>query len=206
VKAKRKGPKGPFLITEIMMLQDKILDYQILADACKFYRFREYEQIEVPWIVCADFAQLTMPESAVPFVLNDGAYLVGSAEQGFVQMALLNQLDYGKFYFSVSPCFRNEKRDDTHSTWFMKVELFHKSTTHAAASNAAMYMMDHAIQFFRKAGVIELQTARVDTGIDIMADSLEIGSYGVRQISDFYVAFGTGAALPRLQLAIEASA
>lgn len=185
------------------MLQDKIIDYTLLADACKFYSFNDYTQVEVPWIVDSTIAGLTMPNNAVPFVMKDGSYLVGSAEQGFIQQTLLGNLDFGKYYFSVSPCFRNEKNDDTHSTWFMKLELFYASMNRVSISDAPWCMLQDASRFFEKMGVRDVTTVNVDTGLDLMSGDLEIGSYGFRRIGDLYIAFGTGAALPRLQLAIE---
>lgn len=187
------------------MLQDKPIDYRLLAKACQFYSRKGYRQVEVPWIVDGEFSRMTSPtgEDGNAFVLKDSRHMVCSAEQGFIEEAYWGKLDTGVKYFSVSPCFRNETIDETHSKWFVKLELFAISNSQAGASELCWNMIDAAEAYFKKCGVKDIQLIRTSIGFDIESRDLEIGSYGTRKLQDYYAAYGTGAALPRLQVAIE---
>jgi hypothetical protein len=192
---------------EITMLQEKLIDYRLLADACQFYRGEGYVQREVPWIVDAEFSRMTspLPGDGFSFVLQDKRHLVASAEQGFVELALSENSDftYNGRYFAVSPCFRDEPHDETHSKWFMKLELFSVHSKEAQAYQSSFKMADQARLFAIAQGCVDTWTQRTDIGYDLMVGDLEIGSYGIRKIGEYYIAYGTGAALPRLSVAIE---
>ena len=55
--------------------------------------------------------------------------LIASGEQGFLYLGLKEYLAPGK-YVTLTPCFRNESYDLTHSKNFMKVELIHYQPKH----------------------------------------------------------------------------
>jgi hypothetical protein len=185
------------------MLQDKKIDYRLLASACEFYEARGYEQIEVPWVISPDISIMTSPTGTLrgAFVLSDGRTLVCSAEHGFVDKTLKDELVPDKFYYSVSPCFRDEILDATHSKWFMKLELFFVTKKPLASGYAVLQMVKDAYSFFSYSGVNNVKKEATEIGIDLMAGDLEIGSYGTRVIGDYTIAYGTGAALPRLSVA-----
>lgn len=186
------------------MLQTKLIDYPLLARACQFYESRGYKQIEVPWIVEGEVSRMTSPTGTdgVAFILQDSRHLVCSAEHGFIDMFLHGGLEIHQKYYSVSPCFRDEEHDDTHSKWFMKLELFVACERRAGAVLYYDGFIKGARTLFREEGV-ETETIETAIGLDLMAGDLEVGSYGLRKINNSYVAYGTGLALPRLSLAQE---
>jgi hypothetical protein len=124
----------------------------------------------------------------------------------------------------VSPCFRGDTPDSTHSNWFMKLELFavvdavEWGSHHLEeefildASKLFKYLLAESVgdwAALQRHGVGIFSTC-TDIGVDIMArlgqdgaEELELGSYGVREIDGNVIAYGTGVALPRLSLAIE---
>ena len=200
------------------MLRDKLIDYSILSKACKHYSDKGYEQIEVPWIVPDYVAASTFTgEVDTSYHFSDGMALVGSAEQGFVKLMLDDKLEVNKKYFSVSPCFRGDTPDRTHSNWFMKLELFAVVDELRFGSHSLedRFIMD-ALALFKNVGLtggngVGLFSSCTEIGFDVMArignergaEELELGSYGVREIDGKYLVYGTGVALPRLSLALE---
>lgn len=200
-----------------MLLQNRLIDFKLLANACAFYSAHGYSQIEVPWIVNPMVSMSTFegsPESDIAFKLDSGHSLVCSAEQGFVSLMLDDKLTDNTKYFSISPCFRNERMDDTHSKWFIKLELFAYSTNNAKFDET---FKSDALKFFGSCGLnrstgASLKSVDTSEGTDIYAELkrhdgfyIEIGSYGVRDIEGYTVSYGTGAALPRLSAVIEES-
>lgn len=183
-----------------MKLQSKPIDYTLLGEACNYYKGLGYKQIETPWIVSPEANGKTYEgETDYAFALKDDRELVCSAEQGFVQMWMDGNLKLDKMYFSVSPCFRNEVNDATHSKWFMKLELCKFSH---CASEFGLLLSD-AHSFFDDVGHVVAQVVPGNS-LDLMAGDLEIGSYGSREMSKgLYLNYGTGLALPRFTLAQE---
>lgn len=92
-----------------------------------------YEQIEVPWIVDEKIDEITRPnDKRTIFVKkkkrnNNGTMFLGhmcaSGEQGLIQLALEGSLKENNPYVTVTPCFRDDKEDELHSSDFLKVEL-----------------------------------------------------------------------------------
>lgn len=189
------------------MLQDRTIEYSLLARVCEYYQRDGYTQREVPWIVDGSVSRSTspLPGNGFSFVLEDSRHLVASAEHGFVQRLMEGSLDFGRKYFAVSPCFRDEAHDATHCKWFMKLELFACHISEAIAYKTAHDMLASAKTFAISQGCIDLWHQKTDIGYDLMCGDLEIGSYGIRAFDNCYAAYGTGAALPRLSLAIDGS-
>ena len=198
-----------------MLSQDTPINYDLLAKATQFYRGYRFKQIEVPWLVDSDSSMRTAPSKDVCFVVRDGRHLVGSAEQGFIELSLeklvgygqRDKIELGQNYFAVSPCFRNEKLDDTHSKWFMKLELYSLHDTQIAADVASNNFLTLARDFFWEVAARNADIEKTDTGFDLSLGGLEVGSYGTRVLKtiwgDGYAAYGTGIALPRFQIALE---
>lgn len=174
-----------------------------LSEAIDFYVGRGYTYIEVPWIVSPNATGATIPEGEgrKATSLADGRHLVGSAEQGFVQMMMDGKLPAGK-YVTLTPCFRDEPEITAlHRPHFMKVELIY-----IPADGDQLYHLDEdaitqdARDFFVRCG---LGVWRHDDsqGIDLMcyrlAPSMELGSYGIRTHGSFRWVYGTGCAEPR---------
>ena len=97
-----------------------MIDYELLNKALKYYAKVGFKQIEVPWRVSAEAINLTFNNNLS--FKSDNKFLIGSAEQGFLELYLRNKLTSNQL-MSVSPCFRNEIEDDLHQQEFMKLEL-----------------------------------------------------------------------------------
>lgn len=186
-----------------MLLQYKQIDYKLLAEACRYYNNIEYNQIESPWIIEEKYSLITSPDGSrgVAYALDNGQHLICSSEQGMLQMTFNNTLRSGLKYFSVSPCFRDEPLDDSHSKWFMKLELFAICTTENGAKVLSTRFSSDASTFFKRYKVKHkiIQTLIGEDIID--SNGLELGSYGIRKYDDFCTVYGTGLALPRFSVA-----
>lgn len=169
-----------------------IIDWQRLADAEAHYTSAGYRPTHVPWIVSRKAYRETAPGDKL-HMQTVGGYLVGSAEQSFIQL-LLDGRSPGKSQ-ALTPCFRwEEEYDDLHHPYFMKLELF---SPHFAKYDLNT-MINDAIAFFDR------YTSPVVTPTDIGYDltdlrtGIELGSYGVREASGRRFVYGTGLAEPRL--------
>lgn len=198
------------------------IDLSRLVSAQKLYESEGFESVHVPWVVewsaiaatCSDF-RLVQPVRQA-----DGSerYLVGSAEQSFLQIMLDQQagrshpnaprLRYGERYQATTPCFRLENEDESHFPYFMKVELFMP----IAGTCREEVVLDMADIFAATAHKVmeallpyhEEFAAKIvptEEGSDIIHGELELGSYGIRRNDDFWWVYGTGLALPRFDLA-----
>lgn len=104
------------------------INYAMIASAINFYNRMGYQYIEVPWFIPANMIQKAPTSNS--FLLTKGQFidstvsLVGSAEQSFLYLAQINRLLPNVKYVAITPCFREDKRDETHQPYFMKLELF----------------------------------------------------------------------------------
>jgi seryl-tRNA synthetase len=175
-------------------MERPLIDYSLLADAVAYYAHLGYRQVEVPWIVgsAACFATLPVGKSDCVMRVED-QYLVGSAEQGFLEI----ELTPGR-YLAVSPCFRRDTVDELHQQTFMKVELHQTDNI----SNEALHgMIEKARAFFRRCvGPLDIQLVGTPEGWDIEVEGVEVGSYGRRTHGDRTWLYGTALALPRLSI------
>lgn len=169
-----------------------------LVDAIGHYKRCGYEYVEVPWAVSEQTAFMTMPKDATPIyweLNNERKILVGSAEQGFLEIR--DTLKPNQLYCSVSPCFRGEKsvQPGFRQLTFMKVELFCLTED----KNIMFIMMRDALRFFYvKTRLEQLKTSNINADqCDIELKGKEIGSYGVRKVKNVSWAYGTGLAEPR---------
>lgn len=138
-----------------------------------------------------------MPKEVEPLRLvhNDKKVLIGSAEQGFLYLISKGFLASG-CYQSISPCFRNDSHDESHSKFFMKNELI------AYGSIERDYIecvVRDAYDFLSNNSSKKLEI--VSTGDDsfdiVTSEGIEIGSYGYRECSFAQWVYGTGIAEPR---------
>lgn len=184
-------------------LNSNIIDYQLLYHAIKYFAKKGFTQIETPWRVSEKAINATF-KSDDAFKCDD-KFLVGSAEQGFLELRLQNKISFGSF-MSVSPCFRNETPDYYHQQEFMKLELIHISD-HILDKNSKVYTMfrEMVINFIRKelkingSEIALLETTDINSiySEDIIIHGIEYGSYGIREFNSLYYIYGTGIALPR---------
>lgn len=182
------------------------IDYEVLASACKFYSYYGYSQIETPWLVSEKSALATALDDSRggTYVTDDGQHLVYSAEQGFVQMVLSGQLEPGKNYFSLSPCFRSGVPGGTHSKTFVELGLFSyfNNNRKDLASQAVNQFVEDARELFATRIKVLTRIVPITTGYNIEdVDGLELGSYGIKIIDGLYCTYGTGIALPRISIA-----
>ena len=94
------------------------IDYNLLNKALKYFSKKGFNQIEVPWRVSREAINGTF-DSKDSFKSKD-KFLIGSAEQGFLELHLQNKLTSNQL-MSVSPCFRNEPEDYFHQQEFIKL-------------------------------------------------------------------------------------
>ena len=176
------------------------VNWNRLARAYTFYTSKGFTYVETPWVVPMAVAKKSMPEEANPFFVApsyglDPHVLVGSAEQGFLSQLEESSLVEGKFYFSISPCFRGEPSNFlsagvTQAT-FMKVELF------CYGGNKENYItfLEYAKAFMLGEGVSCITSRTSEESIDLYAEGFELGSYGFRPETGSH--YGTGLAEPR---------
>lgn len=209
-----------------MIKSSNEIDYSLLGRAMAFYKVQGYTSFNAPWMVRTNISSITLPSEDNAFLVTtiNGHYnhLVGSAEQGFLQMLSDGELLEDEYYVSCTPCFR---RGDVKMAYddfgvsvglinqetFMKVELS-MATQNPYNESWKRVLMTDALQLLES---LNIQDIRVLEGMDgksadIMAFDpscnglIELGSYGVRDIpcndgGTLYAHYGTGIALPRLQ-------
>lgn len=175
------------------------IDYEKIVSASNYYASLGYAELEVPWIVHFDAYKATRPTDRQDFYTTDG-YLVASGEQGFIQ--LMQEGRKLTKHFCITPCFRNEETlDDIHFRYFLKVELI---DTDVSIKNLHS-MIHNATQFFQN--YLDVKVIQTDTqgeAFDIvdMKYETELGSYGIRRASGHTWIYGTGIALPRLDVVL----
>lgn len=181
-----------------MKTNPNIVDYKLLSKAIKFFSHKGYTQVETPWRVSEESINLTFKSSES--FKSDDKFLVGSAEQGFLEMISDGILEYG-IYMSVSPCFRNENEDYYHQQEFIKLELI--DIILVKNMFALNLMRDNVLKFITKhlkvksSSIVVVSTNDDSTDFDILIDGIEYGSYGFRNIEEKVYIYGTGIALPR---------
>ena len=181
-----------------MKTNPNIVDYKLLSKAIKFFSHKGYTQVETPWRVSEESINLTFKSSES--FKSDDKFLVGSAEQGFLEMISDGILEYGR-YMSVSPCFRNENEDYYHQQEFIKLELI--DIILVKNMFALNLMRDNVLKFITKhlkvksSSIVVVSTNDDSTDFDILIDGIEYGSYGFRNIEEKVYIYGTGIALPR---------
>lgn len=209
------------------MFADSIeIDYGLLGRAMEFYKAQGYTSINVPWMVRTSISNITLPNEDNAFMVTttNGQYkhLVGSAEQGFLEMLADNTVSEDEYYVSCTPCFRRGDikyaYDANHNPVgvinqeaFMKVELSFATQNPLNMAWKRVLLAD-ALQLLEHLGVTDIKVLESMDGnsADIMAldatteSLIELGSYGFREIQcndggTLYAHYGTGLALPRLQ-------
>jgi aspartyl/asparaginyl-tRNA synthetase len=181
------------------------INYNILAEALTHYKVCGYQEIDVPWLVSKEAVNITKPLTCRSFETFAG-HLVGSGEQSLLEIR--NLLNNQK-YVCITPCFRDDERDDNlHFNYFMKVELMHvinDSFSLIQEKNALEDVINDAYNFMNnrmwKSNCTINRVATPD-GIDININGIEVGSYGIRMIEGFKWIYGTGIAEPRFSQAI----
>lgn len=176
-----------------------MIDYNKISAAIEYYKSKNYKYIEVPWAIEERFIDQTIPPNAKKFKLKD-KFLVGSAEQSFLELAHYNKIEKNNFYIAVTPCFRDEVPDDIHQEYFMKAELIYFGVN---LKSAYEKIFKDAFIFFRRYVNSDSQifstSIKYDEDKDLNINDIEVGSYYIRN----NYTCGTAIAEPRLTYAIE---
>lgn len=179
-----------------------MINYQRVAKAIKKYQKMGYVYIDTPWLVSDEAVIATLPPNRQGFELGHPTLkpgkLVGSAEQGFIQLMLDDKLRPGR-YVSAGPCFRDENPvDRLHQYTFFKVELISYAGTIKKNTDTTARMMandaDEVLYNMYEPGARVVTTSE---GWDIEVEGVEVGSYGMREYKGHLWTYGTGLALPR---------
>lgn len=184
-----------------------MIDYVLLGRAVEEYKRRGYVYKEVPWMVPEEAIRATLQAPAPSYVacpryeypdggcdaFVEACYLVGSAEQSFLQMR-----PKPGAYVGVTPCFRHEPVTNIfYQTGFMKVELF-VNRDDATVDR----VMGDAIEVMSVIAGVSPDVVQTSEGYDLELAEIEIGSYGERIHPEFgRWVYGTGLALPRFNVA-----
>lgn len=175
------------------------IDYSKVVTAAKYYASCGFKEVEVPWIINYDAYRTTKPGLARDFYTVDG-YLNASGEQSFIMM-LQSGVKLGR-NFCITPCFRNEEVfDEIHYQYFFKVELIDMNVS----EDNLRAMITVAKKFFEQYVPVNIvQTDDEGRAFDIVdkQHGIELGSYGIRNVDGFSWIYGTGVALPRLDVVI----
>lgn len=181
------------------------VDWTLVADNIQFHVANGFKYIETPWTVSQAAIDFTIPPHAKSWQLSYPAKqnLVGSAEQGFIQLILEERLPAGD-YISAGPCFRDEEvLDDLHQQQFFKVELCSWHPNEFDAPSILKLPLAALSWFQMQDPNLNLVVKSTPDGFDIELNGIEIGSYGHRTLDNYgTLCYGTSVALPRWNMAI----
>ncbi len=172
-----------------------MINYKLINDSIDYYQNIGFERIETPWLITEAVDSITRPKNVEPFIVQaKKKNLIASGEQAFLYLYLKEYLPKGKFQ-TVTPCFRNDSFDFTHTKYFIKNELIQTiDVTHKELSK----IVDSALEFYQQFFTTKLLVVSNDTnGLDIMLDDYELGSYGIRECNFLKWIYGTACAEPR---------
>ena len=171
-----------------------MIDYKLLNDSIIYYEDKGFKRIETPWLVTGAVDNITKPPDAVPFIVEaKKKNLIASGEQGFLYLYLKEYLPKGKFQ-TVTPCFRNDSFDFTHSKYFMKNELIQTDEVNKLRLED---IVENSLAFLQSRFPVPLRVDETPDGFDIMLDDYELGSYGIRECDFLKWIYGTACAEPR---------
>lgn len=178
-----------------------MIDYKLLSESLEHYSLAGYTRIETPWAVSRYVDDITRPADRTPYELkHNGKRLVASGEQSFLYLYLKEFLPKGSFQ-TITPCYRLESFDFTHTKYFMKNELIKTDVVNEAELNK---MVNVAMLFFsRYFGPNKINVIQTQFGYDIEINGIELGSYGIRSNEMLSWIYGTGCAEPRTSKLIQ---
>lgn len=183
-----------------------MIRYDILAKSQEHYEARGYIVIEVPWTVPNPIVNITYyieKKDNEFFLHHKDKSLVASGEQGFLALYNKGFLPKGNFQ-TITPCFRDETFDETHTKYFMKNELIITDIQdtidqlNIIVTDAYSFFIDY-VRDKDHLKIIQLG----DFAYDICYKGIELGSYGYRECSFLKWIYGTGVAEPRFSRTID---
>jgi len=174
-----------------------MIDYGRLDRSTKFYETFGFKRIESPWTVTKEISGITKPPDKVDWEISGkNKVLVASGEQSFLYLYLKGFLPEGK-YQTITPCFRDEPFDKTHTKYFIKNELI---ITDNVTPQKLDFLISACREFFEKELDTKVDIVKTDIGFDLEVKGIEIGSYGIRSCEYLDWIYGTGLAEPRLTM------
>lgn len=172
-----------------------MINYNNLHLSTIFYEKEGFQRIESPWTVSKYVDNLTKPDDKISFELkHNNKCLIASGEQSFLYLYLKGFLPKGRF-LTITPCYRFEEFDSTHSKYFMKSELIQ---TIDVNKDSLKNMVNIALEFFKQFFTDGLNVVETEIGFDIEIWGDELGSYGIRSNDFLTYIYGTACAEPRL--------
>lgn len=174
-----------------------MIDYGRLDRSVKFYEERGFKRIETPWTVTKAVSAITKPPGKIDWEINGkNKVLVASGEQGFLYLALKGFLPKGR-YQSITPCFREEIFDQTHTKYFMKNELI---ITDEVNIDSLISIINTCKEFYEVELESKVEIVKTEQGYDLECCGIEIGSYGIRTCDYLDWIYATGLAEPRFTM------
>jgi aspartyl/asparaginyl-tRNA synthetase len=171
-----------------------MISYKILDESLTYYQGQGFIRVETPWTVSEYVDNITKPAGVLSFQLkHNNKCLVASGEQSFLYLYLKEFLPRGQ-YQTITPCFRFESFDFTHTKYFMKNELI---KTDIVNNGKLVQITEIALKFYRRY-ITEAEVVVAKEGFDIIYKDYELGSYGIRECEFLKWIYGTGCAEPRL--------
>ena len=175
-----------------------MINYSLIHDSTVYYEAQGFVRIESPWTVSAYIDALTRPvDSQILQLKHNEKCLVGSGEQSFLYLYLKEFLPKGRFQ-TVTPCFRSDNFDSTHTKYFIKNELIR---TDKVDTRVLENTVDICAKFFKQY-LQNITIVETSDGFDIEYEGTELGSYGIRENEFLKWIYATGCAEPRLSKVI----
>lgn len=184
-----------------------MIDYEMIGDAVNFYSAKGFARVESPWLVTKEIADITAPPGASTYIVQKDTEtkqktFVASGEQSLLYIINKGFLPGDGKVQTVTPCMRNDPFDETHTKYFMKLELMHYSTSDDLSSFANVdRMIDAALAYYKchvpQSDLKVVEVSGPSKTFDIVLDGVEIGSYGHRTCLFCNWIYGTGLAEPR---------
>lgn len=174
-----------------------MINYGRLDRSIKYYEENGFKRIESPWTVTKAVSAITKPPGGKDWeIVGKDKVLVASGEQSFLYLYLKGFLPKGRFT-TITPCFREEVFDQTHSKYFIKNELIITDDVNNKSLNEIITISK---TFFESELNCHIEIIKTEHGYDLEAEGIEIGSYGIRSCEYLNWIYGTGLAEPRMSI------
>lgn len=174
-----------------------MIDYARLDRSLIYYEKNGFKRIESPWTVTKAVSNITKPPGGKDWeIVGKDKVLVASGEQSFLYLYLKGFLPKGRFT-TITPCFREEPFDLTHTKYFIKNELI---ITDKVDKESLIELVHICKKFFEIEFSTEVDIINTTEGYDLEVNGIEIGSYGIRNCEYLKWIYGTGCPEPRFSV------
>ncbi len=174
-----------------------MIDYGRIDRSIKYFEVEGISRIESPWTVTKAVSAITKPPGKVDWeIVGKDKVLVASGEQSFLYLYMKGFLPKGRFQ-TITPCFREEVFDVTHTKYFIKNEIIITDTVN---DDTLMWLIRKCKSFFEKELKKDVLIVKTEDGYDLEVDGIEIGSYGMRKCDYLEWIYGTACAEPRMSI------